>query len=295
MPMPTVSRALLAAALLLLAASACDGGDGGGDGTPVSKEPLPRTIVSDDGKLTLVIPAGLVEDDLDITATAVPLEQLPVELRQLRGAGAGYLLEPDGLAFDEPVEVSLELDVAELDPEPAGQTSAYALVAFSEDGGREILEGQSTEARLGEARVTVRGSLPHLSYLGITRGSLSLRLDAAPATQKVGDELSAAASALNTDSSGAVRLRDVAGEFAGAGALSFGGTEEGSSPSFAGAADQPLAFGEGVSATGHFSCASAGFGGYGVEVSSESVVEVEGVETITALTVAIDAVVVCAD
>ena len=38
-----------------------------------------------------------------------------------------------------------------------------------------------------------------------------------------------------------------------------------------------------------------GSGSYGVNVSSESVVEVEGRETVTALTVAIDAVVVCAE
>jgi len=284
------ARASLAAAFIALALAACDGG-GRGPGTPVSKQPLPRAVLSDDGKLTLVIPPGAVDDDVEVTATAVPLEELPVELRQLRGAGAGYRLEPDGLEFSQPVAVSLELEAAELDEEPAGQTSAYALVAFSEGAGRQVLEAQSIKARLGESSVTVRGELTHLSYLGRTRGSLSVRLDGAPAGPKVGAEFGAAAEATNSDASGSVQLRGLQGEFEALGAVSL----KGESSSFTPPSETLIGFGDGVEAARSFSCQSPGFGSYGVNVSSESVVEVEGRETVTALTVAIDAVVVCAE
>jgi hypothetical protein len=257
----------------------------------VTKEPIPRTVVSDDGKLTIIIPAGLVDDDVEITATALPLEQLPVELRQLRGAGAGYRLDPDGLEFDQPVEVTLELERGELDEEPAGQTSAYALVSFSEDGGREILEGQALKTRLGEGSLTVSGMLTHLSFLGRTRGSLSVSLAAAPVDQTVGGEFAAAAEATNSDSSGAVRLRGIEGKFEALGALSFAGDAS----SFLSGSGDLVAFGDGVGAEGRFACQSAGYGSYGVEASAESVVDVEGRETVTPLTVATDAVVFCAE
>jgi hypothetical protein len=284
------ARASLAAALVALAlAAACNNGGGSGPGTPVSREPIARAVVSDDGKLTLVIPPGAVDDGTEITATAVPLEQLPVELRQLRGAGAGYRLEPDGLEFSQPVEVSLQLDAAALEAEPAGQTSAYALVSFSEGSGRQVLEGQSTTARLGESSLTVGGSLSHLSYVGRTRGSLSVRLDAPPSQPKVGAEFSAGAEATNSDASGSVRLRGLDGELEVLGALAL----EGEPPSFAPPADTPLAFGEGVDVSVAFTCQGAGFASYGVQFSADSVVEVEGQETVTPLTVAVDSIVVC--
>jgi hypothetical protein len=288
------ARASLAAALfaLALALAACDGG-GRGPGTPVTKQPIPRSVVSDDGKLTLIIPAG-VADDTEITATAVPLEELPVELRQLRGAGGGYRLEPEGLEFSQPVEVSLELEVAELEAEPAGQTSAYALISFSEDAGRQVLEGQSIRARLGESSLIVGGSLSHLSYLGRTRGSLSVSLAGPPSAPRVGAEFSALAEATNSDTSGAVTLNGINGTFEALGALSFEGLD-GDPESSAFGTQALFPSGEGVEASGRFKCQSAGLGSYGVQVSSESIVEVEGRETVTLLTVAIDAVVVCAE
>lgn len=292
--MRTAARASLVA-LAFLALAACNGDGARGPGTPVTKQPLPRTVVSDDGKLTIVIPPGLVDEDVEITASAVPLEQLPVELRQLRGAGAGYRLEPDGLAFDQPVEVILELERSELDEEPAGQTSAYALLSFSEGTGREILEGQSLKARLGEDSVTVSGNLTHLSFLGRTRGSLTASLASAAADQTVGEEFTAAAEATNSDSSGTVRLRAVEGTFEAVGALSFQGIDDSDADSFLSGSGTLLAFGEGLGAEGRFACQSAGFGSYGVEASAESVANVEGQEIVTPLTVVVDAVVVCAE
>ena len=79
--------ALVAVSLTL---AAC--GDGDGD--------TPETIVitSDDGKLTIEIaPDALDDEDIVMSITAVPLEELPEELQVVRGAGTGYRPEPDGL------------------------------------------------------------------------------------------------------------------------------------------------------------------------------------------------------
>jgi len=95
----------------------------------------------------------------------------------------------------------------------------------------------------------------------------------------------------NSDASGSVQLRGLQGEFEALGAVSL----KGESSSFTPPSETLIGFGDGVEAARSFSCQSPGFGSYGVNVSSESVVEVEGRETVTALTVAIDAVVVCAE
>jgi len=67
------------------------------------------TVTSDDGNLTLEIPAGALDSDTEIAVSYAESEELPESLREIEGAGPGYHLQPDGLTFNDPVTVSLDL------------------------------------------------------------------------------------------------------------------------------------------------------------------------------------------
>ena len=206
---------LLAIAVSVFVLSACGGGGGGNDTageTPTVEEQV-RTVTSDDGKLTLEIPVTAVDEDTEITATAVPLDELPDELQVVQGAGTGYRLEPDGLAFAEPVAVALELDRSELNEDPDGGVTAHALVSLGSDGELELLDDLVTEASLGSDTIVARGSLRHFSWLTRTQGSLMVRLEEVDIMQPVGATFTAGAIMTNTDASGKVLLRAANGEF----------------------------------------------------------------------------------
>lgn len=161
-------------ALPPLALAACDGG---GEGEVATPTPEVRVVTSDDGLLALEIPDGAVDDDTEITITAVPNEELPDELANLQGGGPGYTLEPDGLQFDEPVTATLELPVADLEGWPEDGADGYGLVSYNETDGREILEEAVTTYTRGADTVAISGPLTHFSWLTRTKGSLRASME----------------------------------------------------------------------------------------------------------------------
>ena len=270
----------LAAALIL---AACGGGsESGGDIPPVI------VIISDDGKLTLEIPLTALEDeDVDISITAVPLDEQPEELQNLnlRGAGTGYRLEPDGLEFSEPVAVSLELDRSELEDEPEDGISAYALVSYTDAGELELLENLVTEATLGEETVVARGELTHFSWLTKTKGSLTVRMDLLGKQQPVGGTFVADAEAQNSDRTGQATLLGTFGRY-----FTIGGVVSiQSGETFM--ASAPLGNGNITRGVAAFKCDMAGVALYGVRVLALSVVE--GQKGGTQLEVVVDRDVEC--
>ena len=277
--MPT--RHLLPALALIavsLTLAACGDGDG------------PETIVitSDDGKLTIEIPPDALDDeDLVMSITTVPLEELPEELQVVRGAGTGYRLEPDGLEFNEPVAVSLELDRSELEDEPEDGISAYALVSFSDDGELELLDRLVTEATLGEETIVARGELSHFSWIVRTKGSLVVFLEEVPRTQPVGGSFTAVGRSGNGDLSDTVTLEKAGGTF-----LAFGTVSTLGNTTFGGNAK--LRPDDAVEGTGTFQCGqSPGLGTYTVQGKATSVVVVDDERRETPLRVTVDGVVEC--
>lgn len=277
--------------------AACGGG-GDGEGpttTPpgVAVEPTAPpedtiTVVSDDGKLTLTVPrSGLADAGVEITATAVPLGELPEALSVLRGAGTGYQLEPDGLEFSEPAEVRLELDAEDLESVQTDEgVTTVGLVTLSPTGEREALDGLVTEASLTLGTLAVRGRLDHLGYLGRTRGSITFSLDAVDAQQALGSTFAAAALITNSDDSGTVSLRTVDGTFMAFGPVSVAGT--------AAFTAGPLAPGESFAPmAGEFRCDAAGFASYAVDAGGVSLVEVEGEVLETPLRILVERSVEC--
>ena len=202
-----------------------------------------------------------------MSITAVPLEELPEELQAVRGAGTGYRLEPDGLEFNEPVAVSLELDRSELEDEPEDGISAYALVSFSDDGELELLENLVTEATLGEETVVARGELTHFSWLTKTKGSLTVRMDLLGREQPVGGTFVADAEARNSDRTGQVTLTGTIGRyFTTGGVVSIRSGETFTGPA-------ALAMGNVTRGVAAFKCDMAGVALYGVRVLALSVLE----------------------
>src|SRR3990172_4078311 len=102
-------RILLLLPLLLLAC------------TPAEEKALEefRKFLSGDGFFTLEVPRELLRDEDQITITPVPLDQLPDPLKQLRGAGTGYRIEPAGLTFRKPGKAIWQMGDSDLPGGPA--------------------------------------------------------------------------------------------------------------------------------------------------------------------------------
>ncbi len=171
---------------------------GGGEGGTVTVGVAGGVATSDDGKLTLDIPAGALGEEAEITITAVSVGELPEELREASGPGPAYRLEPDGLEFSEPVPVTLELDRSELDDVPEDGVVAYLLLTQDADGEIESLDELVTEATLGEETVTVRGELSHFSYIVKSDGFLTVELERVPFRQLIEVPFTAAVGFRNT-------------------------------------------------------------------------------------------------
>jgi hypothetical protein len=204
----------------------------------------------------------------------------------VQGAGDGYLLEPSGLEFSEPVAVSLELDRAELQDEPDGGIAAYALVSLTEDGERELLDELVTEATLGEETIVARGELSHFSWITRTKGSLVVSLEEKPRKQPVGATFTAKGSIKNGDSTGAITLVKPNGTFLAFGALSTSGNTTFDK--------DVLDQGESVEGTGMFKCDKPGLGTYTLRAMSTSV-DADSATRETPLTVTVDGVVECVE
>ncbi len=280
---------LLAVATLALVLSACGGGGDDDDGAVAPPIPTSeaRTVISDDNKLTLEIPPGALDEEIAISITAVPLEELPEELQVLRGAGAGYRLEPDTLEFSKPVAVTLELRRNELEDEPAGGITAYGLVSFTTGGERELLDELRTEASLGEDTVVVRGELSHFSWLGRTRGSLTVVLEEVQREQPAGGQFQAKATWSNTDSSGTVTLASGVAEYLASGSVQLAGD------AFT-VQEDDIAPGQEIEGGMLYQCDdSPGLGSYGVLVTLESTVEAGDETIVTRLRVVLSGAVEC--
>ena len=279
------------AGITVVLAAAC-GGDDGPDAPPATPTPNFTSVTSDDGKLTLQIPLGAIGDDVEISITMVPLAELPEPLKNVRGAGTGYKLEPDGLEFSEPVTAILELDRSELDPEDEGSVTAYALVTQTADGELEVLPEQSLEWTLGEETVISRGELRHFSWITRTKGSLTVRLEEVDREQPVAATFRATGVALNSDDSGSITIVDATLDFQAFGTVSQTGITTISDSSVLTYAQLATVNTQKI---GAFECGDeAGIGSYGVIGAGTSVRMLPDLRVIrTNLRVVVDSVVEC--
>ena len=155
------------------------------DADLIGSLPVGASFTSDDGKLRLDLPAGALDEQVEITITAVSVDDLPAELREAGGPGTAYRLEPAGLVFNEPVPLTLELDSSELEDAPEDGVVAYLLLTQGADGEIETLDELVTRATLGEETVTISGKLSHFSFIRKSDGALEVNLDQVRSRQLV--------------------------------------------------------------------------------------------------------------
>ena len=128
------------ASLLIVA---CSGGGSQPEGVLISAQ-LGGNVSSADGKLRLEIPPGALTEDTTITVTAVAFDDLPSHLQEQTDGGPGFRLEPDGLEFNEPIEVALQVSqTASQD----GGVSAIRLITRAGDDDSESLTDLTTWGR----------------------------------------------------------------------------------------------------------------------------------------------------
>ena len=273
-------------AIVAFAALAVSCGGGSSGKTVIGVEGGVAT--SDDGKLTLDIPPGALDEEIELTISAVSVDELPEALREVSGTGPAYRLEPDGLVFDEPVPVTLKLDRSELDDVPEDGVVAQLLLTLDADGGIEFLEELVTEATLGEETITVRGELSHFSFLSRTKGALTVQLEEVERKQPVGGSFVAEGVVVNLDLSRRTSLQNAKGTFQAFGKASTTGNRTFS-------ANRPLGYNLPIKKKQTFRCRDeAGIGSYSLLGEATEVATGSGSPAIlTPLRVVLDSVVEC--
>ncbi len=135
------------------------------------------SLTSSDGSLTLAVPPGALESDTVISISVVPLEDLPAELRSRDLSGPAYRLDPDGLTFLKPVEVSLQLDESDLDINGEGAVRVDTLVSQRDGGEPEELDGLELRVSRNDDEALLNGQLSHFSMLWREKGFLYAGLE----------------------------------------------------------------------------------------------------------------------
>jgi len=176
--------------MLLTAILGC--GTSGGSGTVTERIDADDggSITSDDGMLTLEIPAGALAEDTRITIQEVDAGDMPDEFADL-GEGMGYELSPEGLTFAEPVMVSLTLDPASLKIEGGDGYEVHALLSWSEEYGLAPLEELVLEISLSEGVATLNGEMDHFSYITRSKSGMTVSLEEVENEQPVGGSFTA--------------------------------------------------------------------------------------------------------
>lgn len=158
-------------------------------GNPTASETIGDTggeITSPDGQFTMRIPAGALNDDTVITIEELPLDELPAELDGLDVRKA-YDLQPDGLSFDEPVEVLFDFGVAIVDEGFIEGPADLSLFNLSAQG-LEILKDASIVVTENVAQAGLVGEISHFSVTGYLGGGFddNVRISGVPRVAKVG-------------------------------------------------------------------------------------------------------------
>ena len=138
----------------------CDG-DGSNNVSTRTIGPEGGTVRSSDGKLTLDIPPGALDEDTEITIRKLNPEDLGPEFGGFIPDFA-YQLEPEGLEFGAPVGATLELDDEPLNADGDFATGFVVLVNLSGEA-LEILDNQEQTLDGDNNTNIIRGELTHFS------------------------------------------------------------------------------------------------------------------------------------
>jgi len=159
------------------------------------------TVASADGGISLVFPAGALSADADISITKVGEGQIPEELSALSGDITVYDLQPSGLQFSTPVEVTLEVANAVTETPGAVEISMPLFLSES-DGVLETL-GDVTliQDDVDPTKAMITGGLTHFSGAAVVQAAGLLFRAEVPETVEVGQafDIELAVSILDAD------------------------------------------------------------------------------------------------
>lgn len=139
------------------------------------------TVVSDDGMLTLDVPAGAMPRGTQIvieTATVDQLGDLPPEV-ELRGPA--YALEPAGLRFSKPVSVTQILAV------PSDETDSTVTAVVESAGVYELAANQESRFEADGSRLVLSYDLDHFSNVFYVLSHIVTTLTPTSSEFEVGD------------------------------------------------------------------------------------------------------------
>ena len=190
--MHTVTKSTVLCLSLLLLVS-CSGGGGGGGGTSSTTTstlitPAGGTVTSEDGKLTLEIPAGALSSENTITVKKLALSDIPSEFEGLEGDA--YEFGPDGLTFDVPVTLTFE---SSEDVVAANGGVGGSLTFLISNGEAElfVLDELENEIDGVAGTVIVSGEMSHFSTVKVSSEFAGQIIDlklSGPDTVVVGQE-----------------------------------------------------------------------------------------------------------
>lgn len=158
------------------------------------------TITSSDGKLTLEIPAGALKADKEISISVVSLDELPAEFAQLENLGAAYHLEPDGLEFEQPIEVSLQIEtLGSLRDQIESGYRSHLIFTQDKEGRLDLLDELTVDISIEDNKVTINGLTNHFSYIVKTEVNLQVTWIMDDAPTLVGQDFSVRLGVKNLD------------------------------------------------------------------------------------------------
>lgn len=155
--------------LALFLPIACDGGTGPGDGDDEPENlvgPEGGTLTS--GPLTLEVPAGALDDSVEITITALDNASGSAPADFVVVDGTGFDLQPDGLTFAEPATLSIRVADVSL---PAGVSLSELRLLRLDGVGARLPSG------LDASQEVVTGSIEHFSSFGVGLATEFTRVD----------------------------------------------------------------------------------------------------------------------
>jgi len=150
-----------------------------GDSTSIKEQVKAEeggTLTSNNSRVTLEIPAGALSEDTQISINEVDENDWSGVIKDLKPEGEVLRLGPDGLEFDEPVTITLNLDTDELSDIESGEIPVYTLVSVSKDGTQEYLDDVETRIS-GNGSVEVSAKLSHFSWIIRKKNFQEVRLE----------------------------------------------------------------------------------------------------------------------
>ena len=147
-------------------------------GVPVTVEgevvgPSGADLTSEDGLLSLTIPAGALAKDVPINIEALPTDQWTGFLAGLDPAAIVYSLEPSGLTFDQPVafQMSMEIETGE-----DGSVVPPLAFVINGDGNGELID-LDVQLDNDSGIAILSGTIEHFSMIVVFDGGLAVGLE----------------------------------------------------------------------------------------------------------------------